>query len=348
MKISSLSVACAVCLTSACELDTGSSVPEGYGESCDIDTDCTNEALSCHGGLCLTRTPGVAGDPCVDELECAGHDLVCYENTCSCEPSCFAGQECGFGSGLCQRPCGTCDDSEVCVGGSCKARETLSYEGDRCNHDLDCQPDDLICYDGICSCRPSCDVDQECGEGRGTCDTPCGPGCLGGERCTDGQCIPRIWSDSATGLMWEVSPTDSPLTCSEAIDHCGGLLLGNQSGWRLPTIDELRSLVCGCSGTAAEGACALTEECSTYTEPSEPGCLVDCEGCTSSEGPGRGGCYWDAELRGECAEETGLYVSSTSADTEEGACWGIDFNTGAVNAATSDSRARCVLSSDPE
>jgi hypothetical protein len=51
--------------------------------------------------------------------------------------------------------------------------------------------------------------------------------------------------DRQTGLVWEKTPGTTPLHWStdQAIAHCNNLSVGNRKGWRLPTIQELATLV---------------------------------------------------------------------------------------------------------
>ena len=49
--------------------------------------------------------------------------------------------------------------------------------------------------------------------------------------------------DRETGLVWERSPSNSGFSWSDAQIHCMHLAVGNRQGWRVPTIQELKSLV---------------------------------------------------------------------------------------------------------
>lgn len=135
-------------------------------------------------------------------------------------------------------------------------------------------------------------------------------------KCT---AVPRtdpgsVYVDPTTKLQWQQTPTAGNMDWSSASKHCRTLLLDG-SGWRLPTVEELRSLIRGCASTADGGACAATSTCITYDL-----CLSDCSGCDTSMGPSAG-CYWPDELGGDCS----WYWTSTSLDDDNGA-WYVVFS----------------------
>lgn len=49
--------------------------------------------------------------------------------------------------------------------------------------------------------------------------------------------------DKETGLVWERTGSSEEMDWYEAIDYCYGRTTGGRKGWRLPTMEELSSLV---------------------------------------------------------------------------------------------------------
>lgn len=49
--------------------------------------------------------------------------------------------------------------------------------------------------------------------------------------------------DKETGLVWERSPSTTTMNWYSAIFHCYNMNVGGRKGWRLPTVEELASLV---------------------------------------------------------------------------------------------------------
>jgi hypothetical protein len=136
------------------------------------------------------------------------------------------------------------------------------------------------------------------------------------------------WVDENTGLVWQQEPDPKESTWQEAIDCCDAMELGGYDDWHLPTISELRSFIRGCGGTITSGSCGVTDECL------EEACHTDgCEGCGYLTGPGVGGCFWDAEVDGDCLAMTTLWSSSSySFSTPTPLAWCVRFYDGGVTA----------------
>jgi hypothetical protein len=49
--------------------------------------------------------------------------------------------------------------------------------------------------------------------------------------------------DRETGLVWELAPSTTAIPWVNAFSRCVSLAIGSRMGWRLPTIQELASLI---------------------------------------------------------------------------------------------------------
>ncbi len=63
--------------------------------------------------------------------------------------------------------------------------------------------------------------------------------------CIDTVCGPVATAvlDKETGLVWELSPFPTPRTWFDSIFYCNRLKKGGRMGWRVPTVEELASLL---------------------------------------------------------------------------------------------------------
>ena len=77
------------------------------------------------------------------------------------------------------------------------------------------------------------------------------------------------------GNMWsEISPQS--LSWEEAFSYCKNLGELGYSDWRLPTVDELRTLIQNCPNHESDGQCTMTDKC--LTNPG--GCDFNSENCS--------------------------------------------------------------------
>lgn len=127
------------------------------------------------------------------------------------------------------------------------------------------------------------------------------------------QCLYDMDNDP---LMWsslqEKSYPSNPFIESSACDNVND---GGFSDWRLPTIDELRTLIQNCDNTKTGGSCAITNECLSWDD-----CITDsCNGC-------------DKDLSGKYSklgDTTWLYSVSEQPDNEHN--YVVDFSNGQIN-----------------
>ncbi|MBW2553503.1 MAG: DUF1566 domain-containing protein [Deltaproteobacteria bacterium] len=208
--------------------------------------------------------------------------------------------------------------------------------GSKCKHIV------VVCEDGAeqeCFCPDGTVGNQVCrsdGSGWESCD------------CT----YYSVWCDDEADLCWQDPQKDAydyddiGLTQPDAVRYCEEVVFGGYDDWRLPDIDELRTLIRGNPPTEADGECPLTD--------GSPRSDMSHEACSDNipyDGPGPGGCYWPLELAGTCdkpdpaAEGHPMeYCSSTVASDNDQWVGAILFENGAVafNHINSFADVRCV------
>ena len=316
---------------------------EAAGTSCDDGLFCT-ETDACDGaGTCVGT-----GSPCSADDACKG----CNE----AEKTCLAAAGTICDDGLFCTAIDECDGAGVCLG-----QGNPCEGGDVCNSE--CHEEYDNCWTRGRACVPETVPESSCNrhgefefyDGTGTCWAgSCGAdsgfsGCLYGE-CNEDGCphmlIPCNGGkfDPSTGLCWSKSAMiglggNRRTNVTEAEDSCEHLSSGGHTDWRLPTVDELRSLIVGCADTAPEGDCPVTHGFLA-------GGVQVCDGCRPPS-PGRQ--TWMNEYFGDQTEE---YWSSSPAEPPH-VNWKVRFMDAQVRgfggqtpaaewAAIPDARVLCV------
>jgi hypothetical protein len=168
-------------------------------------------------------------------------------------------------------------------------------------------------------------------------EMPVGTNCGSNQWCYKGECKER-WQnsgygtviDTKTGLMWQNNT--SLKNWNDSIQLCGNLVLEGYSDWRLPDIDELRTLIVGCTKTIPGGECQVKEGCGISCFSNE------CNGCELGNGEGASGCYLNVFFEKPCAS----YYSSSKEGSDN--AWVVEFNKGSIYSylKTVEYYARCV------
>jgi len=182
------------------------------------------------------------------------------------------------------------------------------------------------------------DTQDGCVEVGGVCKFACPDGTSWESSYTDCTlnrlcCMPRDtdspcpgFEDIETGICWQNPAEDVGRAGKHAKTYC------ENRGWRLPSIDELRTLVDGCD---LPDCIDLPDD---YYEH-------NCEGCEPDAGPSDG-CYWKDGLDGLCW----MYWSDTPARSTSSLYWlAVDFRAGSIVESSSNDvphgfRCRCIIS----
>lgn len=129
------------------------------------------------------------------------------------------------------------------------------------------------------------------------------------------------------GLQWS-NKAPSDMSWNGAINYCKDLNEGGYSDWRLPTIDELRTLIQNHSGTQSGGSCPISEKAGKLAWRDW---IDDCGGSRSGSNFSKLG-------------DTGRFWSSSTLSDNPDNAWCVNFYLGYVNDynKTYDYYVRCV------
>ena len=185
--------------------------------------------------------------------------LSCQPDTCLIDGKCIDAAS--------PRPnslCEYCDPVENPNAWTARAEGTPCDDEVFCNGTGHCGGGALSgrCVTGERPCPEHGDVCRTCDEGTRRC----------GYATTE-----WTWTDPTSNLEWWLRST-LRLTLEDARNFCSELLLCGRNDWHLATIDELRTLVRRCPATEPQGACGITDTCTSYE------CSNDsCAGCGSRD-----------------------------------------------------------------
>jgi hypothetical protein len=320
---------------------------DGGGDSCL----CTNEDGPCCDGCNYYATNDDQECETVSGYRCAdggcGADAMKHTGTRVCQGGTSACTgEVAWGAWGVYELCGV---EQICKTDSESFAECATC-GFHCQDDacLDCQPGTCCEADGTSckfgcdtggdgECWPECDPTGSCCDPDGTAcpacdlsDGTCWPECVpGSDACCEADGTMILWYDSANDLCWENPSGTTRRSSTPSASYCSGL----GSGWRLPKIQELISLIQGCGSST----CPVTD----------PGCLngTCASSCASCAALPNSGCYWDPALGGACDWAFWSSSIATGIDSEP---WLVYFSNGQAFPnnpdGLSDYYVRCVRS----
>ena len=136
--------------------------------------------------------------------------------------------------------------------------------------------------------------------------------------------------DLKTGLMWS-NKSNKKQQWRDAIDDCEKLSQDGYSDWRLPDIDELRTLIQHCHKTQANGSCKV----SAKNECLKSDCWYPESSCS---------CSPDENERYSRLEDVEIFWSSSLRSDGQNFAWYVDFSKGYIDAKNSDTKLdfRCI------
>ncbi len=142
---------------------------------------------------------------------------------------------------------------------------------------------------------------SSCGDSGSSADIP---------ECGENPVFPCV--DAASGFAWSAKTSHSKVW-SEAVFYCENLEEGGVKNWRLPNIDELRTLVQDCYGTVTGGECRVSDErnCLSYDLCWSTFCLCSFDESGKYSRFGDSGGLWSSS---EAGEEGAWYINFYEAE----------------------------------
>ena len=317
-----LSVAC--CETGSHKCDGGHVYTCSESGEWEFDEYCSN---GCSDGYC--------NGPCSDfQHECGDNvsfyclDGVWWESA-KCSDGCdkSTGKCKGLSYNDCVHGQYGCDDNVAywCIDGHWK-QESCPYGCDPSTNQCDSgwyykciDGDSYYCSPESCNIVDVCHQ-YGCDNSTGKCNTTL-PNGSDDEDQTPSSGIPECSSissapckDSSTGLMWSEKAYYN-MSWEMAVDYCDELYKGGFSNWRVPDIDELRTLVKNCPENETGGECPISEAGGVLSQLY----VTECMGC------GYGGF---SKLG-----DSDILWSSSNVDEDSDYAWYISFSSAEISVA---------------
>ena len=143
------------------------------------------------------------------------------------------------------------------------------------------------------------------------------------------------------GNMWSARSEDW-MTFKEAGNYCYHLTELGYNDWRLPTIDELRTLIKDCSKTETSGSCGLTDECITDEEDSVYNCFEPQSCNCKYRYPSQ-----DESSYSKLGDWESLWSSIENDCKNDEDAWYVNFSDGGVHQPTASGSVACQHYSSP-
>ena len=287
---------------------------------------------------CVRGPDPCAFDPCQGIANSDGQCSADQEGgyVCGCDENyAWNGFECAETVCITDNPCvgiqnsnGSC--SGTLEGYSCGCVDGYFWDGTSCVNPCISNPCTGI-TNGDDTCESHSPTDYSCGCNDGFYWT--GEQCFVIPECSFTSGTPC--TDSASNLLWSSKSAEYEILWENAGSYCENLTEGGFTDWRLPTIDELRTLIENCPGTQTGGACAV----------SDPDHLAE-----SDKSGGDCSCSWSFQNNNGYYSKIGdtydvsLWSSSVFDNTDSR--WSVNFGFGSVETDDKNS-VRCVREGEP-